>query len=78
MFKKLRKVTYLKAKGDGNAIRVGVAGRVARIARVDEYGLRDRVERNAPEVKYEQHEVLGFTDADLDLIRDGLLKHLTA
>ncbi len=77
MFQKLSKVTYLKAKGDGSAISVGFTGRVARIARVHQYGLRDRAERNAPQVQYDQREVLGFTDADLDLIRDGLLAHLT-
>ena len=77
MFQKLRKVTYLKAKGDGSAISVGFTGRVARIARVHQYGLRDRAEPNAPQVQYDQREVLGFTDADLDLIRDGLLAHLT-
>ncbi|WP_418330198.1 hypothetical protein [Pseudomonas tolaasii] len=31
----------------------------------------------APDVRYEQREVLGFTDQDLDLIRDSLLAHLT-
>ena len=77
MFQKLRKVAYLKAKGDGNALSVGFTGRVARIARVHQYGLRDRAERNAAQVQYDQREVLGFTDADLDLIRDGLLAHLT-
>ncbi|WP_455911414.1 MULTISPECIES: phage virion morphogenesis protein [Pseudomonas] len=77
MFQKLRKVAYLKAQGDGSAISVGFTGRVARIARVHQYGLRDRAESNAPQVQYDQREVLGFTDADLDLIRDSLLAHLT-
>lgn len=77
MFQKLRKGVYMKAKGDGNAISVGFTGRVARIARVHQYGLMDRAERNAPKVQYDQREVLGFTDADLDLIRDCLLAHLT-
>ncbi|PQZ91927.1 MULTISPECIES: phage virion morphogenesis protein [Pseudomonas] len=77
MFQKLRKGVYLKATGDGNAISVGFTGRVARIARVHQYGLMDRAERNAPKVKYDQREVLGFTNTDLDLIRDGLLAHLT-
>lgn len=78
MFQKLRKVAYLKAKGDGSAISVGFTGRVARIARVHQYGLKDRAERGAPDVRYGQREVLGFTAADLDLIRDSLLSYLTA
>lgn len=76
MFQKLSKVTYLKAKGDGNATSVGFTGRVARIARIHQYGLRDRAELAARDVKYEQREVLGYTDADLNIIRDNLLAWL--
>ena len=78
MFKKLHTATYMKARGDSNVITVGFTGRIARIARVHQYGLRDRAERNAPQVQYDQREVLGFTDADLDLIRDGLIDYLSA
>jgi phage virion morphogenesis protein len=77
MFQKLRTASFLKVQGDGNAISVGFTGRIARIARVHQYGLKDRAERDAPDIKYEQREILGFTEADLDLIRDGLLSHLT-
>jgi phage virion morphogenesis protein len=76
MFQKLRTASFLKVQGDGNAISVGFTGRIARIARVHQYGLKDRAERGAPDVRYEQRQLLGFTDADLDLIRDGLLAHL--
>lgn len=78
MFKKLRTATYMKARGDSNTVTVGFTGRIAQIARVHQYGLKDRAERNSPEVNYEQREVLGFTDADLDLIRDHLLTRLAA
>lgn len=77
MFKKLRTASYLKIRGDSNAVTVGFTGRIARIAKVHQYGLKDRAERGAPDVRYDQREVLGFTEADLDLIRDGLLAHLT-
>jgi phage virion morphogenesis protein len=77
MFQKLRTARFFKVQGDGSGISVGFTGRIARIARVHQYGLRDRAERGAPDVKYEQREVLGFTEADLDLIRDGLLRHLS-
>jgi len=76
MFKKLRTATYMKALGDSNSVTVGFTGRIARIARVHQYGLKDRAERGAPEVRYEQREVLGFTEQDLDLIRDALITHL--
>lgn len=77
IFQKLRMSKFLKAHGDSSSIRVGFTGRVARIARVHQYGLEDRTGRDAPYVKYEQRQVLGFTDADLEMIRDGLLNHLT-
>lgn len=76
MFKKLRTASYLKVRGDSNAVTVGFTGRIARIARVHQFGLKDRAEPGAPDVQYEQREVLGFTDSDLDLIRDALLGHL--
>lgn len=76
MFQKLRTASFMKVNGDGKAISVGFTGRIANIARVHQLGLRDRAERSARDVKYERREILGFTNADLDLIRDGLLKHL--
>ncbi|OXS23090.1 phage virion morphogenesis protein [Pseudomonas fluorescens] len=77
MFKKLRTASYLKVRGDSNGAAVGFTGRVARIARVHQYGLKDRAERAAPDVHYDRRELLGFTEAELDLIRQSLLEHLT-
>ena len=76
MFQKIPRASYMKAKGDGHSITVGFTGRVARIARVHQHGLKDRAEANAPEVSYEQREVLGFTKIDLEMIRGELLRHL--
>ncbi|WP_223569379.1 phage virion morphogenesis protein [Pseudomonas sp. BF-R-26] len=76
MFQKLRTASFLKVQGDGNSISVGFTGRIARIARVHQYGLKDRADRGAPDVKYDQREVLGFTQTDLELLRDELLKHI--
>ncbi|MGN8344386.1 phage virion morphogenesis protein [Pseudomonas sp. SMV71] len=78
MFQKLRTAKFLKVQGDGSAISIGFTGRVARIARVHQFGLKDRAERGTSEVKYDQREVLGFTEADLDLIRDSLLIAFTS
>ncbi|SFN51486.1 phage virion morphogenesis (putative tail completion) protein [Pseudomonas sp. NFACC24-1] len=77
MFQKLRTASFLKIQGDGNAISVGFTGRIARIARVHQYGLKDRPEQGALDVRYDKRELLGFTEADIDLIRDELLNHLT-
>lgn len=76
MFKKLRTASYMKVRGDSNAVTVEFTGRIARIARVHQYGLKDRAERGAPEVRYNQREMLGFTEADLDLVKDSLLRRI--
>lgn len=51
--------------------------RIVRIARVCQFGRKDRAERSAPGILYEQHELLSFTDMDLDIIRGALLTKLT-
>ena len=78
MFQKLRTASFLKVQGNASAISVGYTGRVARIARVHQFGLKDRADHSAPYVRYEQRLLFGFTEAAIDLIRDGLLLHLTS
>lgn len=77
MFAKLRQAKHLKVQSTPDSIAIGFMGRVARIARIHQYGLRDRPERGQADVQYDRRELLGFTDADLELIRDHLLAHLT-
>ncbi|MBI3727094.1 MAG: phage virion morphogenesis protein [Burkholderiales bacterium] len=76
MFTKLRTNSYLKVKADGNEIAVGFFGRVARIARVHQFGLNDRVSKNGPDVKYDQRKLLGLSTEDHELIRKSLLSQL--
>jgi phage virion morphogenesis protein len=76
MFPKLPKASYLKAKGDGQSITVGFTGRVARIARVHQYGLKDRPEAHAHEVRYEKRQVLGFKRVDLEMMQAEFLSAL--
>ena len=76
MFAKLRTTKYLKQKYNANAVSVGFFGRIANIARVHQYGLRDKVAKDGPEIQYEQRELLGFTDRDIDLIQQHLIDHL--
>jgi phage virion morphogenesis protein len=78
MFARLRQAKHLRLQSTPDAIAIGFTGRVARIARVHQYGLRDRPGRDQADVQYERRELLGFTDADLEMIRDSLLTHLTA
>lgn len=73
MFMKLKMARYLKAQGSEQAVTVGFTGRIARIARVHQYGLKDRAERGAPEVRYAKRELLGLMDEDLEVIRSLLI-----
>lgn len=77
MFTKLRTTKFLKQKYNANSVSAGFFGNIATIARVHQYGLRDRVARNGPDVKYEQRELVGWTPDDLDLVQDLLIQHLT-
>ncbi|WP_213936834.1 phage virion morphogenesis protein [Pseudomonas sp. dw_612] len=76
MFQKIRTVRFFKFQGDENGISIGFTGRIARIARVHQYGTKDRAEHRAPQVRYETREMLGFTNSDLDQIRDDLLLYV--
>jgi len=78
MFQKLRTASFMKVQSDGNVLSVGFTGRVARISRTHQYGLKDRVKGGAPDVEYDRREILGFTRADLDLVREILLDHLSS
>ncbi|RRV04441.1 phage virion morphogenesis protein [Pseudomonas sp. v388] len=76
MFTRLKSPRFLKAKGDGEQISVGFTGRIARIARVHQYGLKDRAEPGAKAVKYARREQLGLNSDERQMIQDLLLSHL--
>ena len=76
MFAKLRTARYLRLQSDASSIAIGFAGRVSRLARIHQYGLRDKPGRNSPDIQYQRRELLGFSDAELEMIRDQLLQHL--
>ncbi|RQR78689.1 phage virion morphogenesis protein [Burkholderia sp. Bp9015] len=77
MFMKLRTATYLKMQSDAAGLTIGFAGRVARVARVHQFGEIDRVAPRGVEYKYPVRELLGITAEDRELIRDKLLAHVT-
>lgn len=76
MFRKIAQNKHLRVQADAAGVSVGFTGRVARIARVHQEGLSDRVSPNGPSVRYARRELLGFTPADTERIRDLLLTHL--
>lgn len=77
MFERLRQAKHLKAGGNANEVWVGFVGRTARIARVHQEGLSDRVAPDGPSVRYDRRELLGFTLADVELVQRFLVEHLS-
>ncbi|MDQ9130401.1 phage virion morphogenesis protein [Serratia fonticola] len=73
MFAKLRTHRYMKAKGSNDDAAVEFVGRVQRIARVHQEGLRDRPNRYSQPVQYEMRTLLGFNSEDKEVIRDLLI-----
>lgn len=76
MFTKLKNTSNLKVLSTADSIAIGFVGRVARIARIHQEGLKDRAEKGAPDVVYPKRELLGFTDQEIKLVEDSFLKHI--
>lgn len=76
MFAKLRTASYLKIEADSDGIAIGFAGRAARVARVHQEGQTSVVTRGGKSYKYPVRQLLGFTAADREMIRDKLLEQL--
>lgn len=76
MFHRLSLAARLKMNSDANTVGIAFMARNARIARIHQYGLHDSPGGKSPRVKYAKRQLLGFTDQDLDMIRDRLIDHL--
>ncbi|ANG92202.1 phage virion morphogenesis protein [Enterobacteriaceae bacterium 155047] len=76
MFAKLRTTKYLKTAASVDSASVQFAGKVQRIARVHHYGLRDRVSRSGPVVRYAERRLLGLNSETNDLAKTIFLKLL--
>ncbi|HDT6051422.1 TPA: phage virion morphogenesis protein [Klebsiella michiganensis] len=78
MFAKLRTVKYLKAVASPDSASVEFEGRVQRIARVHHYGLRDRVSRRGPLVRYSERRLLGINNEGVKLIQEMLFREIVS
>src|SRR5690606_19306241 len=76
MFARLRTTRYLRVQSTTNAALVTISGRVARIARVHQYGLTDRVAPGGPQYRYPARRILGYTEADRHTIAERIIEHL--
>jgi phage virion morphogenesis protein len=78
MYAKLKTAKHMKTVATADAALVRFTGRDAHIARVAQYGLTDAVRPGGVRVRYPQRELLGFSEADKEMIRDLLMAHLEA
>lgn len=77
MFNVIKSAKYMRMERTAQGIAIGFAGRVAFIARVHQFGLRDKVDRDGPTVKYDSRELLGFTDEEIKMIENDVLDYLS-
>ena len=73
MFAKLRTAKYMKAKGTADDAVVEFTGQVQRMAKVHQYGLRDRPSVRAKEMQYPARPLLGLDADDKKIVEDELL-----
>lgn len=77
MFQTLRTSRYMKASGRENSAVVEFTGKVQRIARVHQYGLKDRPNVHAQDVQYAERQLLGFSREDKQLVETLIIKYLS-
>lgn len=78
MFQKLRTNRYMKASGRENSAVVEFTGKVQRIARIHQYGLKDRPNAHAQDMQYAERQLLGFSNIDKIVIKELLVLHLAS
>jgi len=76
MFAKLRTSRYMKASGDDSTAAVEFTGKVQRIVRVHQSGLKDKPGRNSPAIQYPERQLLGFSEDDQQLVESIIIDHL--
>ncbi|MEQ1369186.1 phage virion morphogenesis protein [Acinetobacter schindleri] len=78
MFNVIKNAKYMRMEHTAQGIALGFTGRIAFIARVHQFGLVDKVDRDGPSVKYDSRELLGFTEEEIKMIEADVLEHLAA
>ncbi|EKY3203014.1 phage virion morphogenesis protein [Cronobacter dublinensis] len=75
MFAKLRTSRFMKATGSSDAAVVEFTGKVQRIARVHQYGLKDKPGANTEAVVYPERIILGINRYDEKCIESIILEY---
>jgi len=77
MFAKLKTAKYLKTQASADAAEVAFVPGVQKLARVHHYGLRDRVSRRGPMVKYAERPLLGVNGEVEKKLREIIFRSLS-
>lgn len=77
MFNVIKNAKYMRVQRTPQGVAVGFTGRIAFIARVHQFGLKDKVDRDGPTVKYDSRELLGFTEEEIKMIENDILDYLS-
>ncbi|EHD23641.1 MULTISPECIES: phage virion morphogenesis protein [Brenneria] len=75
MFRRLRTSRWLRARSDTSGATIGFFGIAAYIARVHQFGLRDRVGGTAS-VNYPRRVLLGLNEADRRIIAEKMIESM--
>jgi phage virion morphogenesis protein len=67
----------MKANGNDSAAVVEFTGKVQRLARVHQLGLKDKPSPKSAAVDYPQRQLLGFSDDDRQLVESIIIDYLT-
>ncbi|XWJ90621.1 phage virion morphogenesis protein [Phytobacter ursingii] len=76
MFAKLRTSRYMKASGSDSEAAVEFTGKVQRIARVHQYGLKDKPGPGGRPVLYPHRPLLGFAEEDQKAVEEAIIQYL--
>ncbi len=79
MFQKIPGQRFLKTIPRSDGVDVGFVGAIGRIARVHQYGLRDKVSREpgAKMAQYAERPLLGDTEVDREAVLELVYDHLS-
>ncbi len=75
MFRRLATARFLRSGVDDQGVWVGFTGKVAQIASVHQYGLRDKPSLRAKTVSYPKRELLGVSAAEREYLLDCIYSH---
>lgn len=68
---------YMKASGRENSAVLEFTGKVQRIARAHQYGLKDRPNPYSQEVSYPKRMLLGITNEEIDIVLNTIINHMS-